>query len=127
MKILKYKIKPLFFLLISISFMGCFTKKNSQNAIKKPNIVFILVDDLGWSDTSFMGNPVYETPNLDMLSNESIVFSNAYAPAANCAPSRACIMTGKNTPRHNIYTVGSSERGMGYGRNTSREKAEAGK
>lgn len=111
MKILKYKIKPLFFLLISISFMGCFTKKNSQNAIKKPNIVFILVDDLGWSDTSFMGNPVYETPNLDMLSNESIVFSNAYAPAANCAPSRACIMTGKNTPRHNIYTVGSSERG----------------
>ncbi len=93
--------------------MACNSIKNNDFEVsEKPNIVFILVDDLGWSDTSFMGNPVYETPNLDMLSNESVVFTNAYAPAANCAPSRACIMSGKNTPRHGIYTVGSSERGQ---------------
>ncbi|QTD37356.1 sulfatase [Polaribacter batillariae] len=73
--------------------------------------MFILVDDLGWSDLGFMGNPVYQTPNLDLLSKESVVFTNAYAPAANCAPSRACILTGLNTPKHGIYTVGSSERG----------------
>ncbi|WP_347925536.1 sulfatase [Pontimicrobium sp. SW4] len=81
-----------------------------------PNIVFILVDDLGWSDLAFMGNPVYETPNLDKLSKEAAVFTTAYAPAANCAPSRASILTGKNTPTHGIYTVGSSERGKSKNR-----------
>jgi arylsulfatase A-like enzyme len=80
-------------------------------AQKKPNVVFILIDDLGWNDTHFMGSTIYETPNLDKLASEGIVFSNAYAPAANCSPSRACIMSGKNTPAHGIYTVGSSERG----------------
>lgn len=84
---------------------------NMVSAQQKPNIVFILVDDLGWSDTAFMGNPIYETPNLDKLASEGIVFDNAYAPAANCAPSRACLLTGKNTPVHGIYTVETSERG----------------
>ena len=106
------KIFNLSIVFICINLIACNSiKSNDFKESEKPNIVFILVDDLGWSDTSFMGNPVYETPNLDMLSNESVVFSNAYAPAANCAPSRACIMSGKNTPRHGIYTVGSSERG----------------
>lgn len=63
---------------------------NSVWAQQKPNIVLILVDDLGWSDTAFMGNPIYETPHLDKLAAEGVVFDNAYAPAANCAPSRAC-------------------------------------
>lgn len=110
----KNRIKIISVLTLFLLFSGCFFKKVDPKKTKtktKPNIVFILVDDLGWSDTSFMGNPVYETPNLDKLSNESVVFSNAYAPAANCAPSRACIISGQNTPRHGIYTVGSSERG----------------
>ncbi|WP_217896869.1 sulfatase [Polaribacter haliotis] len=78
--------------------------------------MFILVDDLGWSDLGFMGNPVYDTPNLDLLSKESVVFTNAYATAANCAPSRASILTGLNTPKHGIYTVGSSKRGKDINR-----------
>jgi len=98
------------FVLLTVLSCNSFQKKENSKE-EKPNIVFILVDDLGWSDTSFMGNPVYETPNLNKLSKEGVVFSNAYAPAANCAPSRACIVSGKNTPRHGIYTVGSSERG----------------
>lgn len=84
---------------------------NSVWAQQKPNIVLILVDDLGWSDTAFMGNPIYETPHLDKLAAEGVVFDNAYAPAANCAPSRACILSGRNTPTHGVYTVGTSERG----------------
>ncbi|GAA3575828.1 sulfatase [Snuella lapsa] len=94
--------------LFGIYLYGYSKKKDIK---EKPNIVLILVDDLGWSDTGFMGSLVYETPNLDRFAMESIVFYNGYAPAANCAPSRACILTGKNTPRHGIYTVGSSERG----------------
>lgn len=111
------KINWLFFLLVFTNFISCnSSQKNKSDKIDKPNIVFILVDDLGWGDTSFMGNPVYETPNLDKLSFEGVVFTNAYAPAANCAPSRACIISGKNTPRHGIYTVGSSERGKSKNR-----------
>ena len=75
------------------------------------NIVLIVADDLGWKDTGFMGSAYYETPNLDRLASEGMHFTNAYAAAANCAPSRACLMSGQNTPRHGVYTVGSSARG----------------
>lgn len=78
---------------------------------KNPNIIFILIDDLGWKDVGYMGSQYYETPNINKLAASGVAFNNAYAPAANCAPSRACIMSGQNTPRHGIYTVGSSERG----------------
>jgi len=77
-----------------------------------PNIIYINVDDLGWADVNYQGKSTfYETPNIDKLSTQGMVFSNAYAPAANCAPSRACCQTGQNTPRHGIYTVGDSSRG----------------
>jgi len=106
-----FSVRVLIVLFISTSFCACFSTKNKTEKTNKPNIVFILVDDLGWSDTGYMGNLVYETPNLDKLSYEGVVFTNAYAPASNCAPSRACMMSGKNTPRHGIYTVATSERG----------------
>ena len=65
-----------------------------------PNIVLIVADDLGWKDLGFMGSSYYETPNLDRLAGEGMVFRKAYAAAANCAPSRACLMTGMNTTAH---------------------------
>lgn len=76
-----------------------------------PNIILINVDDLGWKDLGFMGSNYYETPNLDRLAKEGMVFYQAYAAAANCAPSRACMMSGMNTPKHGVYTVDDSERG----------------
>ncbi len=82
-----------------------------QNKADKPNIVIILIDDLGWKDVGFMGSKYYETPNLDKLASQGMVFTNAYAAAANCAPSRACLMSGQWTPRHGIYTVDNSDRG----------------
>ena len=69
----------------------------------RPNIVFILADDLGWSDVGFNGGKWIDTPNLDALSGQGVVFSEAYAPAANCAPSRASMLTGQYTVRHGIY------------------------
>ena len=78
---------------------------------KKPNIILINIDDLGWNDVSFMGTEFFETPNIDALAAQGIVFTQAYAAAANCAPSRASIHTGKWTTRHQIYTVNNSDRG----------------
>ena len=79
---------------------------------RKPNFVFILIDDMGWKDLGFMGSRYYETPNIDKLAGEGVVFTNAYSNAPNCAPTRACLMSGQYTPRHGIYTVGTSERGQ---------------
>ncbi|MCP4977472.1 MAG: sulfatase [Maribacter sp.] len=82
---------------------------SSQKA--KPNIVLINIDDLGWRDLGYMGSEYYETPNIDNLASLGMVFTNGYAASANCAPSRASLITGKWTPRHGIFTVGSSKRG----------------
>ena len=80
-------------------------------AEKTPNVVFIHIDDLGWTDLGYMGSKFYETPNIDNLAATGLVFTNAYASAANCAPSRACLLTGMNTPKHGIYTVNPADRG----------------
>ncbi len=77
----------------------------------RPNIVFFFIDDMGWTDLGFMGSRYYETPNIDRFAKESMVFTDAYANAPNCAPSRACLMSGQYTPRHGIYTVGDPARG----------------
>ncbi|WP_207534126.1 sulfatase [Desertivirga arenae] len=77
---------------------------------KKPNIVFIYMDDLGWTDVA-SGSKYYETPQIDALAKQSLVFTQAYSVGPNCAPSRASLMTGKYTPRHGVFTVGTSERG----------------
>jgi arylsulfatase A-like enzyme len=61
----------------------------------KPNIVFILCDDLGWRDLGCYGSTFYETPNLDKLAAEGIKFMDAYASCPVCSPSRAGIMTGQ--------------------------------
>jgi arylsulfatase A-like enzyme len=86
----------------------------SQHAFsqqEKPNIILINIDDMGWRDLGFMGSDFYETPIIDSLSKMGMVFTQGYASSANCAPSRASMMTGKWNPRHGIYTVGTSERG----------------
>ncbi len=78
----------------------------------KPNIVFILIDDMGWKDPGYMGSEYYETPNIDRLAGKGMIFTQAYANAANSAPTRACLLTGQYTPRHGLYTVGNSDRGQ---------------
>jgi arylsulfatase A-like enzyme len=78
--------------------------------LAKPNIIYINADDLGVMDVGF-NSAHYITPNIDTLRAEGMLFTDAYAPAANCAPSRACVMSGQYSPRHGVYTVNSSERG----------------
>ncbi len=83
----------------------------SAQANEKPNIICINIDDLGWADLSIHGSDYYETPHIDQLAKEGMQFTNGYAAAANCAPSRACLVTGQYPPRHGVYTVKSSARG----------------
>ena len=72
---------------------------------RKPNFVFFLIDDMGWRDMGFSGNKVIETPHTDKLAREGVIFTQAYASAPNCAPTRACLLSGQYTPRHGVYTV----------------------
>ncbi|WP_025763333.1 sulfatase [Dyadobacter tibetensis] len=94
---------------LAIFLIACSTW--AQPVTKPLQIILIVADDLGWKDLGFMGSQYYKTPNLDKLASQSTFFTQAYANSSNCAPSRASLLTGSLTPRHGIYTVGSSERG----------------
>jgi len=72
---------------------------------RPPNVILILMDDMGWRDVGFAGNTFVETPHIDRLAKSGLVFTQSYASAPNCAPTRACLMSGQYTPRHGIYTV----------------------
>lgn len=73
----------------------------------KPNIVFFLIDDLGWRDLGCAGSTFYRTPNIDRLAAEGMQFTEAYAAAPLCSPTRASLLTGKYPARlHLTYIVG---------------------
>ncbi len=81
-----------------------------------PNFLIVLVDDLGYGDlgaelSGIGGRDAHRTPNISRLASEGLVLTNGYAAAPNCAPSRACLQTGRTTPRHGVYTVGTAARG----------------
>ena len=99
MSIIKKAIKVILILML----FTCKTREE-QNAdnLKKPNILFILVDDLGYHDLGVTGSTYYETPNVDKLANEGMMFTRGYAASRVCSPSRASLMTGKFTARHGI-------------------------
>ena len=69
------------------------------NTQAKPNIVFFLVDDLGWTDVGCFGSSFYETPNIDRLATQGVRFTQAYAACHVCSPTRASILTGKYPAR----------------------------
>lgn len=81
----------------------------SAPAATRPNIVFILADDLGYTDTAVYGSKYYETPNIDRLAGQGVRFTN-YHNCQNCQPTRAALLTGQYGPRTGVYTVGSIDR-----------------
>ena len=81
-----------------------------QAAAQRPNIVFILADDLGYTDVACFGSKYYETPNIDRLAASGIRFTSGYTCGPNCAPTRAALMSGQYGPRTGVYTVGSIDR-----------------
>jgi len=77
---------------------------------RKPNIVFILADDLGYTDVGCFGSKFYETPNIDRLASKGMRFTNGYTCGPNCQPTRAAFHSGQYGPRTGVYTVGSIDR-----------------
>lgn len=74
-------------------------------AENRPNVLFFLVDDLGWSDSSVYGSTFYRTPSMERLARSSIRFTNAYSASPLCSPSRASIMSGQYPARHGMTTA----------------------
>ncbi len=100
--------------LLLITLILLFQNSNSQNHSKAPNFIFILADDQGWNGTSVNmidGNNLsksdfYETPNIERIASQGMIFSNAYASAPVCAPSRYSIQFGKTPARIQMIRVG---------------------
>jgi arylsulfatase A-like enzyme len=82
----------------------------SAQPIRKPNIVLILADDLGWRDLGCYGSTFYETPNLDKLASQGMRFTQAYAACPVCSPTRASLMTGKYPARLKLTNFIGGER-----------------
>jgi arylsulfatase A len=91
------KKNAIFFLLITIYLNTIKAQTNKQ-----PNIIFILADDLGYTDLGCYGNPFNETPNIDKLAKNGLRMTQAYASCPVCSPSRAAILTGKYPARLNF-------------------------
>jgi len=90
------------FILYSSAFLLPLSVSAQKVPTSKPNILFILADDLGYTDLSCMGSKFYETPNLDKIAQKGMIFTNGYAACSVCSPSRASILTGKFPARHGI-------------------------
>ena len=71
------------------------TSESSAQTANRPNIIFLLLDDMGYADVGAYGNSYHRTPNVDRLAKEGMRFTNAYAAAPNCSPTRASILTGR--------------------------------
>ena len=83
-------------LLLSIGFIQePLLSDEAANPVGRPNIVLILVDDLGWMDLSCQGSDYFRTPNIDRLASQGMRFTDAYAACAVCSPTRAAVMTGR--------------------------------
>lgn len=88
-----YLVRFLCVLILNLSTL--FNGIQAQTNYKKPNIIVILADDLGWTDLSCFGSTFYETPNLNQLAKDGFKFSQAYAASPVCSPTRASLLTGK--------------------------------
>ena len=94
---------PRLALALALALALCFAPASA--GAKQPNVVLILMDDMGYRDPGFVGNRYIDTPNIDKIAKGGATFNQCYASAPNCAPTRACLLTGQYTPRHGVYTV----------------------
>src|SRR3954447_12344855 len=83
---------------------------SATDSPRKPNVVFILADDLGWTDLGCQGSKFYQTPNIDKLAANGLRFTDGYTCGPNCQPTRAAILSGQYGPRTGVYTVGGIDR-----------------
>ena len=92
------------YLLFIVFFLMGLPVMAQKNLQKKPNILFILADDLGWMDVTINGSKYYETPNIERLAKRGMMFSDAYTASPLCSPTRASIMSGQYPERFHLTT-----------------------
>lgn len=97
-----FHIARMFLTLTAVVYAVTTNGQVSQQKTAKPNVIMLLVDDLGWKDLGFTGSKFYETPHIDQLARSGMIFTNAYAACAVCSPTRAALLTGRYPARIGI-------------------------
>lgn len=83
--------------LVCVALNVCHVQQTVAQSARRPNIIFILADDMGIGDVGCFGQKIIKTPNIDQLANDGVKMTNFYAGSAVCSPSRCALMTGKHT------------------------------
>lgn len=96
---------------VSIMILGCNQEKNQTSSLEKPNILIMIADDMGYADLGCYGG-ISNTPNLDNLAGGGILFTDFYAAAPNCSPSRSGLLTGRAPSRTGMYNYRSPNHPM---------------
>ncbi|MFT7036040.1 MAG: arylsulfatase A-like enzyme [Cyclobacteriaceae bacterium] len=124
-----YTNKLIFLLIVVLSYLtSCSNKQESTEVVKpqKPNIIFIMADDMGYADAGAYGQKLIKTPNIDQLASEGMRFTQCYSGSSVCAPARSVLMTGQHTGhtrvRGNFGLGGVVGLGGGEGRVPLREE-----
>lgn len=115
---MKYLLTPIGCSLCTLGWAGAQAVQTPKPThTQTPNIIFIIADDMGYSDLACYGNDVVKTPNIDRLAAEGIRFTQAYAGSAVSSPSRCCLLTGKNTGHSRIRDNFAKEGGIAGDKN----------
>ncbi|XP_049515531.1 N-acetylgalactosamine-6-sulfatase, partial [Dermacentor silvarum] len=92
-------------------FLGLVVLETAQCSWEaRPNFVVMVMDDMGWGDLGIFGQPAKETPNLDEMASEGMLFTDFYAANPVCSPSRAALLTGRLPIRNGFYTTNNHSR-----------------
>ncbi|WP_111709775.1 sulfatase family protein [Lutibacter citreus] len=94
------KLSSIFLFVICVFFLG-----NLQSQSKKPNIILMMADDMGYGDTGFNGNKIIKTPNLDALSKKGMILNHFYSGNSVCSPTRATLLTGRHHDRMGVFSA----------------------
>lgn len=95
-------LRPGAFLLLALTLLACTQPADQEASRRPPNIVFLLLDDMGYADVGAYGNAYHKTPNIDRLAADGMRFTDAYAAAPNCSPTRGSILTGRWPARNRV-------------------------
>ncbi len=106
---MKLKVLLVFVVLL----MGCKSRDAKKTVSKKPNVIVILIDDAGYADFGFMGSKDLETPHIDKLAQNGVIFTDAHVTSTVCAPSRAGLITGKYQQRFGFEANGTGSKETG--------------
>ena len=91
---------------ISLLFVLCLGWIHNASGIERPNIIFVMADDMGWGQTGYRNHPVLKTPNLDAMANNGLRFERFYAGGPVCSPTRASMLTGRSHDRTGVLSHG---------------------